>query len=190
MKRSMLVAIATVLMAGAVHAEDRMGGIGFRSLAAAGGQPALGIRHWLTDQLGFDAAIGFSTSSFKQGVPLTTTDEVSGVSFDIGVPISAKKWDRVNLLVRPGFTYGTETQKDKTAPTPPNEFKFKTLAVAGEIEVEVMVADKLSVSAAHGVAWQSQKFEDNDTPVNQFKSSTFRTLGNNFTSFGFHVYLW
>lgn len=190
MKRIALVAIGLLLLAVPARADGGMGGLGFRTLNAVGGPPSIGIRQWANERVGFDAAIGFGTIKIESGTPLVTTDESTGFSFDVGVPVSMKQWDRVNVIVRPGFTYSRGTDKDKTSTTPPNEFKITTYSVAGEIEVEWMVAEKLSVSAAHGIAYQSFKGEDNDTPVNEFKSTVFRSIGNNFTTLGFHVYLW
>ena len=53
-----------------------------------------------------------------------------------------------------------------------------------------MIAERLSISAAHGVAWSSFKLEDNDSPANELTITGFSTVGDNFTTLGFHVYLW
>ncbi len=190
MKRMVMMAFAALLAAPVVHADGPMGGLGFRSLSGGGATPSIGVRHWLNERAGFDAGIGFLTASNESGTPLVTTDEATGFSFDVGVPISARRWEKVNVLVRPGFVYGTATTKVKALPTPPNEFKQTLVSVSGEIEVELMLAEKVSISAAHGVAYQRFKFKDNDSPANETRGSAFRTIGSNFTSLGFHVYLW
>ena len=199
MKRIAFVALATTLLATAVHAEGK-GGIGFRSpgvsVASTAGptsfsaSPTLGIRHWLNERAGLDAAFGFATISADAGPPTTQVAEGSGFTFDIGVPISAKKWDKVNLIVRPGFLYSTVTFKDTADPTPPNEDTGTLMAFLGEIEVEWMAAEWLGISAAHGIAYSTTKLEDNASPANELKTSGFLTTGDNFMSLGFHVYLW
>ena len=192
-----LLAITSVLMtfAGAAFAQAPMGGIGFRSgQALSTGQvgldatPTVGIRHWFSPKMGVDGAIGFTTLSLETNG--TTTDEGSGFAFDLGLPISLKSWDKVNFLLRPGFAWTTATAKDKTAPVPPNELTATAYAFNAELEVEWMVAERLSVSAAHGISFANGKLEDNDSPVNEAKFSGFSTTGSSFTQIGFHVYLW
>ena len=201
MKKIACMALAATLLAGAAHAEV-MGGIGFRSLGLGlnapvptsiivfDASPTIGIRHWISERVALDGAIGFSTVTAEVGPPTADVAEGSGFAFDLGIPLSAKKWDEVNVIVRPGFQYSTATFKDKTAPTPPNEDTATAMGFSAEIEVEWMVAERLSISASHGVAYRTIKFEDNDTPANEIKASGFQTTGDNFTALGFHVYLW
>jgi hypothetical protein len=196
MKKILTIAALLVALPLVAQAQsDPMGGLGFRSGEALSSgpvgistSPTIGIRQWFSSQMGVDAAIGFSTVSFESGS--TTTDEATGFAFDLGLPISLKSWDKVNFIFRPGFAYQTAKTEDKTNPTPPNELKATTWAATGELEVEWMLADKLSISAAHGIAYSSIKVEDNDSPVNEAKATGFSTTGSNFTSLGFHVYLW
>lgn len=202
MKKVVLLTIAMLTLAAVAQAEAPKGGLGFRSLSlGATGQlvnsnvtftatPAIGIRHWVSEDVGFDLALGFTSVSAKGGTPTVEGDEGSGIAFDLGVPIALKKWDRVTFMVRPGFTYGTATAKDKLSPLPPNEFETKVASFAGEFEVEWMVAERLGISAAHGIAYRSIKFEDNDAPPSKTEVTGFETTGANFTSLGFHVYLW
>jgi hypothetical protein len=49
-----------------------------------------------------------------------------------------------------------------------------------------MVADNVSISAAHGIAYNSMK--DDGTP--EIKFTSIGTTGSNFTQLGFTVYLW
>jgi hypothetical protein len=195
MKRIALAALATTLLATAAHAQGK-GGIGFRTSGVSVGSPGptasptLGIRHWLNERAGIDAAFGFTTLNAEAGPPTTQIAEGSGYAFDLGVPISAKKWDKVNLIVRPGFLYATANLKDSTDPTPPNEQTGTLMAFRGEIEVEWMAAEWLGISAAHGIAYVSNKIEDNASPANELKTTGFLSTGDNFTSLGFHVYLW
>lgn len=193
MKKHLIAAMAATLLLGAVaaHAQDNMGGLGFRTLSSpAGVAPALGIRQWFGPQLGMDLAVGFTTGSTEQGPPTVTTTEASGIVFDGGLPWSVKKWDRVNFIVRPGFQYARTTQENKQNPIPPNKVTLTGFAVTGELEVEYMFVDKVSISASHGVAYRSIKLHDNDTPENEQKFTEFETVGSNFTQLGLHVYLW
>lgn len=200
MKKIALVAVAAALLASAAHAEGKMGGLGFRSGAsgvsasvpgfAAEATPTIGIRHWLSERAGFDVGFGFVSLNQETGPPTVDTFDGTGFSFDLGIPISAKRWEKVNVIVRPGFSYGTGTLKAKTIPTPPNELTATAMAFSGELEVEWMLAERLSISASHGIAYGSFKVEDNDSPANETKLTTFQNTGDNFTSLGFHVYLW
>lgn len=196
MKKIVLMTSILMTLAAAAYAQDPMGGLGFRSGQALNtgpdvgfsAAPTVGVRQWFTSQVGVDAAIGFTTISAEANG--TKTDEGTGFSADLGIPISLKSWEKVNFIFRPGFTFTNATLKDKTSPTPPNELKATIFAVSGELEVEYMLAEKVSVSAAHGIAFSSLKVEDNDSPVNELKVTGFSTTGGSFTQLGFHVYLW
>jgi hypothetical protein len=197
MKKIVTFACLLTLIATAAFAQGStsMGGFGFRQGASLNtgpvgisASPTVGIRQWFTSQMGADLAVGFVSTTLD--VNGTKTDEGTGFAFDLGLPISMKSWDKVNVIFRPGFAYESATAKDKTSPTPPNELKATVYAVTGELEVEYMMADKLSISAAHGIAYSSTKIEDNGSPVNEAKLNGFGTIGNNFTTLGFHVYLW
>jgi len=187
MKKLVLAAALALFAATPVLAQGPMGGIGLRSgsefITATGVDPSptLGVRHWVNSQFGVDLGIGFNQVKLEPG-PRTFT----GFVFDIGLPISLKAAsDKVNFILRPGFQWGTVEDKDEEF-VPASTVKFTSMSVSGELEVEWMVADKLSVSASHGIAWH--KLEDDGTPKSTVTS--FSTVGNNFTSLGFHVYLW
>lgn len=202
MKRLTILAAAMLTLATAAHAQGTMGGLGFRSLSVGvasqlnntnidfSATPAIGIRQWLSEKVAVDLAVGFTSLSAEGGTPTVDLDEGTGFALDAGIPFALKKWDRVTFMVRPGFTYGSAEVKDKLDLTPPNEFTTTALSVSGELEVEWMLADRLSISAAHGIAYRSIKLEDNDTPADETKVTGFETTGDNFTSLGFHVYLW
>ena len=201
MKKLVLTAVAMLTLTAAALAQGTMGGPGFRSSAAAGNvlvnsgisfevSPTLGIRHWISESVGFDLGLGFASLSAEGGTPSVEADEGSGFAFDVGVPFAAKKWDKVTFILRPGVTYGTAEAKDKLATVPPTEFTSKFMAVSGEMEVEWMVADRLSISAATGIVYRSIKLEDNDVPASEAEVTGFETTGSNFTTLGFHVYLW
>ena len=192
MKKMLVPVCLFMLVSGSAHAQmtEPMGGIGFRSSALSGAlglslTPTLGIRQWFTGLIGGDVGVGFL--SLKDEINGTTTEETTGFAFDVGLPISLKTWDRVNFILRPGFAYATATLEDLTLPI---EFKATVYSVSGELEAEWMLAERLSVSAATGIAYNSLKIEDNDVPANTFESKGFNTIGTNFTQLGFHVYLW
>ena len=200
MKRIVLVVLATTLFSMAAHADGTMGGIGFRSTGYISvpsfapitvvASPTIGVRHWLSERVGLDGAIGFATASAEVAAADTLFEKTEGtaLTFDAGVPFSMKKWEKVNLIVRPGLIWSRATLKGKTTPTPPKD--TATLMVfTGEIEVEWMVAEHLGISASHGIAYSSFK-EENGSSTIDFKSTGFLTTGNNFTSLGFHVYVW
>jgi len=178
-----------------------MGGIGFRTLDGPSNSltnvpvsfsvsPALGIRHWFSEKAGVDLAVGFTTLSLESGPPTTKTDEGTGFVFDAGIPWAVKKWEKVSFIFRPGVTYGTAEAKDKLSAAAPNKFTTSLLSVSGELEVEWMVTDKVSISAAHGVAYGDIEIKANTSPESKTKLTGWDTTGNNFTTLGFHVYLW
>ena len=184
MKKIVTLAAAVTMLLGAMSAqaagEATMGGLGFHSTVAP-----IGIREWFSDQLGFDLGVGFSSDGFKNKTPNSPTFKNASTFFvDLGLPWSAKKWDKVNFIVRPGFQYGSLKDDDAVIG---NTKKANQWSVSGDFEVEVMLADKFSVSAAHGVAFTqlTDKSTANDRVFTNFSSS-----GENFTSLGFHVYLW
>ena len=184
MKKILAMASLLTVLAASAHAQDPMGGLGFRNSGGA----TVGLRQWFSEKMGVDAGIGFATLNAE--INGTKVQENTGFAFDLGLPISLKSWDKVNFIFRPGFGFETTTLKDKTTPIPPNEDKFTQYAVSGELEVEWMIAEKVSISAAHGIAYNSLTIEDNDSPVNEQKITGFNTTGSNFTQLGFHIYLW
>jgi hypothetical protein len=181
--------------AGVASAAAPMGGLGFRvreglDLGPVGfaASPTVGVRHWFSEQMAVDGAIGVTSFTIESNG--TKVNESTGFSFDAGVPISLKSWDKVNFILRPGIIYATGTAKNPSVTTPPNELKASAFMFTAEFEVEWMVADNLAVSAAHGFGYSSLKIEDNDSPVNEAKISGFDTTGGSFTELGFHIYLW
>jgi len=148
--------------------------LGFHGTAAP-----LGARWWLGGGwVGLDAAVGYASSRslLYDGETLATW------TFDGGLPVPLGKWDRVWLLLRPGLLYQVE-QVERSGP--PEAFATENVVsydLTLEFEAEVFLADRFSVSAAHGVAYQTV-----DRPGSG-SISTFGTTGGNFTSVGFHVY--
>lgn len=159
-------------------------GLGFRSSEAP-----IGIRWWFSKQVALDAGIGFTSEKLNftdtNGDP--ADESFSTFSFDVGMPLALKSWEKVHFLLRPGVTY-TSTDDINLFFDTDGQFKEKrnTFAVTGEFELEVFLAKNASLSASHGIGFASTKL---DVPGE--KSDTiFGTFGSNFTTLGFHVYLW
>lgn len=196
MKKMIILSAAAMLLLGAMTAQaasDMKGGLGFHVgtplfsnaiVGAVGPEaaPTLGIRQWVNSQVGFDLGVGFT--SFKaERTPQKET--WTGFGFEIGVPISIKKFDKANFIFRPGFQYGSLEDKDESA-IPTVTTKWTGMSVSGELEVELMLADNVSISASHGLAYTSLK--NDETP--ELKFTNVGSTGNNFTNLGFKVYLW
>ena len=197
MKKLIILAAAATMMFGAVSAQaadDMKGGLGFHvggspfgtilTFVTPGTQaaPTLGGRQWFTSNIGVDLGVGFNSFKAEQG---TQTETWTGIGFDIGLPIVVKKFDRVNFIFRPGFQYGTLEDKDESV-IPTVTTKFTMTGFSGELEAEWMVADNVSISAAHGIAYNTMK--DDGTP--EIKFTSIGTTGSNFTQLGFTIYLW
>lgn len=184
MKHLLLAAVCSLaLAAGATlaiadDAAHNSGGLGFHNAS----EP-LGVRWWLAGQkVGIDAAVGFSSTP----VPGFPKEKEMGWGVDVGVPLVIKSWDMVHVLFRPGFIYSTQEIKSTSdGGATFTSIKPKTWDVQAEIEAEVFLRDNVSVSAAHGVAYEST---DPDISGAEKENSFFST-GNNFTTIGFHVYL-
>jgi hypothetical protein len=58
-----------------------------------------------------------------------------------------------------------------------------SFSLTAEIEAEVFIVDNFSVSASHGIGFFSV-----DPAGGGDSSTSFGTLGNNFSHIGFHVY--
>ncbi len=201
MKKLIVLAAAATMLFGAFSAqaaEGMKGGLGFHvgesatsgilgfinPLApnASAASPTLGGRQWFNDAMGVDFGLGYNSFKAEQG---TQTETWTGFSFDIGLPIVLKKFDKVNFILRPGFQWGSLEDKDETV-FPTATTKYTMTGFSGTFEAEWMVADNLSISASHGLAWAS--LEDDGTPKVKFTS--MGTTGNNFTQLGFNLYLW
>ncbi len=151
------------------------GGLGFHSITAP-----LGVRWWLGEQkFGVDLGIGFQSNP----APSYDGESLTGWAVELGMPIVLKSWDKVHVLVRPGFLYESEEVQMSSPPEPFATDDATTLTIEGEIEAEVFIVDSFSVSASHGIGFYSF------SPAGGGDSETsFGTLGNNFSHIGFHVY--
>ena len=158
------------------HALHKKGSIGFHNTNAP-----LGVRWWLSNEkVGVDLGFGFhSTPSF-----IYANEKLKGWAVNVGVPIVVQSWPRVHVLFRPGFGYESQQVEATAPPTPFSTENQKTLTITGEIEGEAFILENFSVSASTGIAYESF-----DPGFGADKETSFATIGQNFTTVGFHVYL-
>lgn len=160
-------------------AEHKSIGLGFHESNAP-----IGVRWWMAGQkVGIDLGLGYDREAADGlGFP---DEHLSRFTLNAGVPIVLKSWSRVHFMFRPGISYSSQQEPDTLA-TPSNfsTLNAKTLQITGELEAEVFLADNFSVSASHGIGYESF-----DPAYSDKKQNAFFTLGNNFTNIGFHVYL-
>jgi len=185
--------LATAVTFSVASAENHMdnmehsakGGLGFRSSDAP-----IGMRWWFNNQVGLDLGVGFTSekinyADFTTGDP--ADESFSTFSVDVGLPWALKRWDKVHFLLRPGVFYTTQDDVNLFfASDGVLKEKLNTISVTGEFELEVFLAKNASVSASHGVGFVSQKLDISG----QEADTIFGTFGSNFTTLGFHVYLW
>lgn len=161
MKKVLFFTVALSLIATAAMAHDVTGrfGLGFVSTDAP-----VGGRYWMSEKMGIDAGIGFSSQDLGE-------ETATAFVLNAGVPfIFNAAADRVNFLIRPGIKFSSfET--------------YTQIELSGALEFEVFVTDDFSVSAAHGVAIDMTSPDEGDS------ATDFGLFGNNWTGFGFHYYL-
>jgi hypothetical protein len=156
--------------------EHRTIGLGFHNDDAP-----VGVRWWMSGQkIGIDLGLGYSRSPAF----LYADEHLMSFALDVGVPIVMKSWSRVHFMFRPGLLYQSSEVEVTAPPTPFDTETSKNLRISGELEVEAFLLDNFSVSASHGIA-----FDSFDPAGPGDKLTSFSTIGNNFTNIGFHVYL-
>lgn len=175
------VALAMVTLTGVASAqgatqqataEHEQGGLGFHSI-----QAPLGGRWWLNPKFAIDLGLGLGST---EDAGLNTS--FSHWALDLGVPITMRRYDRLSVLFRPGILY--QSQEVVTDPGPPLVKDSDTqLALNLEIEAEVFLTDNFSVSASEGLAFI------NNSPAVGESTSDWGTTGANFTTLGFHLYM-
>jgi hypothetical protein len=156
-------------------ADHMHGGVGFHNTSAP-----IGIRWWFTGQkVALDAGVGFGSDP----APLYADEKVTNWTIDFGVPFVVRSWERVHVLLRPGFNYHSQQVVITSPPTAFNTDDETSFGLSLELEGEVFLADNVSFSASQGIEFNSLN------PVGPGDSITsFNTLGRNFTEVGFHVY--
>lgn len=179
-----LFALLTILPAFALAddmppAEHKSIGLGFHNSDAP-----IGVRWWTAGQkIGVDLGLGYDREAANSfGFP---DEHLSRFTLNAGIPIVLKSWSKVHFMFRPGISYSTQQLPDTLATLANfSTLNEKTLQITGELEAEVFLADNFSVSASHGIGYESF-----DPAYSDKKENAFFTLGNNFTNIGFHVYL-
>jgi hypothetical protein len=162
------------------YAEHKAFGPGFHSVEAP-----IGFRYWLSAQkLAVDLGFGFDS----QPAGIDPTEKEKAYALELGVPIVCHSWERAHALIRPGILYQSQQIGFDADPGPGFQFDTdneKTLDLLLEGEAEVFLVENVSVSAAHGFRYR--RF----TPAFGGDSeSSFGTRGNNFTTIGFHIYMY
>jgi len=171
-------------------ADQASGGLGFRSneihtpnAAELRIDAPIGVRWWLGAQrVGLDLGFGFSTHKNE-----AADKNANDWSIDAGIPLSLKSWEHVRVIARPGINY---TSQDDYVPGAVlgtfEKITDKFTTVTGEIEAEVFLAENVSVSASHGLG--IVYYDPGES--GEESTTDFTTFGRNFTSVGFHVYMW
>jgi len=151
------------------------GSLGFHNVTAP-----LGGRWWFGGQkVGIDAGLGFGSAP----APFHDDEDLTHWALEVGVPIVLKNWEKVHLLFRPGLLYESE-EIETSGPTDPFGTDDETsFSLTAEIEAEIFLVNNFSVSASHGIGFFSV-----DPAGGGDSSTSFGTLGNNFSHIGFHVY--
>lgn len=168
------LALALTLVAGTAIAQPTHpdGALGFHNIEAP-----IGIRWWFSGQkMALDAGLGFGSEEVGD-------EDFSNFAIDVGLPIRLKSWDRVHFMVRPGILYTSQEEEVGPPALPVETDNTTVMALQGELEVEVFLADNVSFSAAHGLAIVNTDFADGGS------ATDWGTTGANFTNIGFHVYL-
>ncbi|HYJ33928.1 MAG TPA: hypothetical protein VE326_11985 [Candidatus Binatia bacterium] len=142
----------------------------------------IGVRWWLAGQkVGVDLGLGYD----REPSFIYSNEHLSTFRFDVGIPIVLKSWSRLHFLFRPGLAYESrQVETDPLGIAPFDTDTNKDLLITGELEAEAFLLDNFSVSASHGIGYDSF-----DPAGGGDKENSFFTLGNNFTNVGFHVYL-
>ena len=157
-------------------ATHKSGSVGFHQAVAP-----LGVRWWLAGQkVGIDLGLGFSSDP---SLPYPG-EHLKNFAVSAGVPIMIQSWHQVHVIFRPGILYLSQQVEATTPPTPFDTESQKTLTISGEIEGEAFLLENFSVSASTGFAYESF-----DPGFGFDKENSFRTVGGNFTTVGFHVYI-
>lgn len=155
--------------------EHKNGGLGFHNVEAP-----VGVRWWLPGQkIGIDVGLGFGATP-ASAYP---DESLTFWALDAGVPFVIHSWERVHVLLRPGVLYQSRQEAITTPPTAFDTDNATIFDASLEIEAEAFLMNNCSVSASHGLRYRS------DNAVGSGDSRTsWGTIGNNFTTIGFHVY--
>jgi hypothetical protein len=154
----------------------------------------IGGRWWINDTWGVDFGFGY-VADLQNNVSVTgKTNTFQTYDFDLGAPYVLTKWDQVKVIARPGVFY--EIKEDLPYFVDSDVVKWAhAWGFSAELEVEYFVAKNLSISGSTGIEYVSSTtnfldpdFPDPENPT-QVTNTFFSTTARDFTSIGFHVYL-
>jgi hypothetical protein len=178
----------TLAASGMAYAEMGPGDAHHRAFGAGfhNSEAPVGFRYWFSNQkVALDLGLGFGS----EPAFIDPDEKETHFALEAGVPFVCHSWERVHALIRPGILYQSqEVGFDSDTVTPGIQFDTETVtsfAVSLEGEAEVFLADNVSVSAAHGI-----RFVSVDPGFGADSQTSFETTGNNFTTIGFHIYLY
>ena len=174
-----VLSLMAVLPMPALAATHAAGGIGFRDSSAP-----LAVRWWLggAQRVAIDVGAGFSSQKVESG---SDSKRLFDYAVDVGVPILAKSWEQAHLLLRPGILVASEeaARYNLQSGRITGSDRGSLVLLSLELEAEVFLVKNVSISAAHGIGVV------NDKRLGQERPASFGSFGENFTSLGFHVYL-
>lgn len=170
------VPILLVLLVSVASAQDApehpKGGVGFHNFEAP-----LGGRWWFSPKMAIDANLGIGSQDDPG-----TDESLSNFALDIGFVWALKSFDKMHLILRPGYFYQSDEEViDNGPPVEKDSNVLSSLSV--ELEAELFLTSHFSVSAASGIAFGSF---DPAGPADSF--SAWQTTGSNWTTLGFHAY--
>jgi len=133
----------------------------------------LGLTFGLGKTAAVDLGLGFHTQKFPAGA---FADSGTKLAWDAKVKVrtAVVEADNANLTLGAFFSYGQEPTGalDGTG----NAVKIKNMSVGAEIGGEYWLSNLISIHAAHGIAWMSNKTGDADA-LTSF-ASTGDVFGN------------
>jgi hypothetical protein len=112
MKKVLLLALGLFLFFGTAGAVDKKGKVG---LGFFNDDAPIGARYWVTERYGLDVGFGLNLRNVVESTvdanldPLITPDPskktLADFRFDAGIPVNVARTEKVNFMVRPGFSF-------------------------------------------------------------------------------------
>ncbi len=112
MRKVLFLALGLFLFFGTAGAVDKKGKIG---AGFFNDDAPLGARYWLTDRFGFDLGFGINLRSVVDSTRDTNLDPLKALEpskktltdfrFDAGLPVNLMRTEKINFLLRPGFSF-------------------------------------------------------------------------------------
>lgn len=138
----------------------------------------LGLRLWLSDKVGLDLGIGFSSDPFN-----ATGDNKTTWGLEVGAPIvMAGMGDETLFFIRPGIDYRSIPNPILGGPTPNPDNDETVFGVTGQLGVEHWFGKRFSLQVADGIAFY------NIDPGVGGSHTVFQTQAFGISNIGFHYY--